>query len=124
MTRGRGQVLYPFLPEQSVDYSDKEVIGKVAKWSARELTGIDMKRLMSEVASRASRFGRRIEGLPRGWNPADFVLPELTRVELDLFPLTFFCKACGRAVRFKSVKEFRNATSRHSYHCSRGHSDA
>ncbi len=122
MRRGRGQVLYRFLPEQVVDYSDKQVIGKVAKWYARELTGIDMNRLMSEVASRASRFGKRIEGFPRGWKPTDFVLLEPTSLELDLFPLTFFCKACGRAVRFKSVREFRTATSRHNYHCPRCHS--
>src|SRR2546426_2346011 len=121
MRRGRGQVLYKFLPEQVVDYSDKEVIGKVARWHAKELSGIDMTRLMSVVRNSASRFGTRTEGFPHGWSPGDFVMLEPTSIELDLFPLTFFCKECKGAYRFTSVNEFRHKARDHDYRCPRCH---
>ena len=117
MRRGRGQVLYRFLPGQMVDYSDTRVIGKVAQWHVRELTGVDMARLVDLVRSSASRFGNRIRGFPRGFSPSDFVLLEPAGVELELFPLTFFCKHCNRAFRYKSVRDFTNAVSRNNYRC-------
>jgi len=78
-----------------------------------------MMRLISRVRTYASRFGRRIEGFPRGWSPSDFVVLEPASVELDLFPLTFFCKSCRRALRFKTVQEFRSKTFPYGYHCPR-----
>ena len=117
MRRGRGQVLFKFMPEQIVDYADNHAIGKVARIRGKEIQNVDMIRLLDTIRRYASRFQDRIQGFPRNWMPEDFILIEPTCIELDLFPLTFFCKSCHRASRFGSVQDFEKATSRYGYRC-------
>lgn len=105
------------MPEQVVDYSDRHVIGKVERVRGRQIQDVDMARLMDTIRIYASRFKNRTQGFPRNWIAGDFVLIEPTGIELDLFPLTFFCKDCGKASRFASVHELDRSIARNNYRC-------
>ena len=119
MQRGRNQVLYHFMPESVVDYSATGAIGKVEKCRGRQINNVDMVRLIESIQRQASRFANRA-GLPTTqWVPGDFVLLEPTEVQLDMFPLTFFCKnpSCRVAIQFKSIGDFRAKTLKNNYRC-------
>jgi len=118
MERGRNQVLFHFMPEQVADYITG-AIGKVERCRARPIIGVDMGRLLEAIQRSAGRFGDRAMGFPRGraWNPDDFAFLEPTSIELELFPLTFFCKKCGIALQYDSIDEFREATRRVNFGC-------
>lgn len=118
MRRGRGQVLYRFLPEQIVDYSDTKSISRVSYWRCTELGGLNKHRLIEAIESRKrSRFEGRTYGYPR--LAEDYIILEPIAIEVDLFPLTFICQTCGSARRFNSVSALRSEISKHNYKCPR-----
>jgi hypothetical protein len=119
MERGRNQVLYHFMPEAVVDYSTTGAIGKVERCLGRKIGNVDMVRLIEAIQRQSGRFVRKA-GLPTtNWVPDDFVLLEPTEVQLQLFPLTFFCKnrGCNAAIQFRNIEDFRDRTQRYNYKC-------
>lgn len=117
MRRGQGQILYKFLPEQMVDYSDTGTIGKASSWRAREIQGVDMARLVEAIRLRVHSFGNGHKGFPSSFTAKYFVLLEPLSVEVGLFPLTFFCKGCGIYYSFDSPEEFQAKAGSNKYKC-------
>ncbi|MGQ9609675.1 MAG: hypothetical protein ACUVWN_10245 [bacterium] len=116
MRRGRTQVLFRYLPECVVDYTDTHTIGKVVRWRTRELTNINRERLLQEVGVRTRRFkGKRT--YPPDSATSSYVFLEPTSVEIELFPLTFSCRKCSRVVRYRDIEELRRTARKRGYKC-------
>lgn len=106
ITRGMLQVLFRYLPEEWIDYYDGNAVAKVAEWDSRKLEGISAERLLERVDESASAFPelRRMQ-LPVRRDEYEVLYPK--RVIVQLAPLVFVCRSCGRAYSFKSAEQMR-----------------
>jgi hypothetical protein len=114
MRRGKSQVLFKYLPECIVDNSDTQTITKVTKWQTREFKEVNYMRVVSKLEKNMQRYSKK-RFYPQIGNYTDYVFLEPINVEVDLFPLTFTCKKCGRISRFKNIGLFRKGTR--NYKC-------
>jgi hypothetical protein len=119
MQRGKSQVLFRYLPECIIDHSDTQAIAKIVSWDTIKSESINETRLSSEVMRRLVRFGKK-RGYPQTPRPESFVFLEPKAIDVELFPLTFVCNACGKAHSFDNIERFAHQFGMHGYKCSCG----
>lgn len=119
MRRGKTGVLFRYLPECVVDYTDAQTIGKVAKWQTKEAENINKLRFIEKIEQRIKFFSEK-KWFPSPSSTEDYIFLEPEAVEIDVFPLTFSCKKCRRVHSFSSVKDFRNKTKNRECKCDCG----
>ena len=101
--RSASQILFGFLPGQTVDLEGK--VWRVRSWRnpVRE-SSIDTETLRRELTRQAapwapSRDGGFSERLRRGWGLRVYSLDRRNGVDVELFPQVWICKNCSRVLR-------------------------
>lgn len=99
--RSATQVLFGFLPEQTVDL--KGGVWKVREWRSPVLcTEIDDASLRRELVRQAmpwantAKDGRLVENLHQGWQVKVYSVDKENGVQVEPFPKLWMCKACSR----------------------------
>jgi predicted RNA-binding Zn-ribbon protein involved in translation (DUF1610 family) len=120
MRRGKSQVLFRYLPESIVDYSDTQTIAKVVKWNTREFKEVSYTKVISRIERKIQLYQKK-RFFPAAGSYKDYVFLEPISIDVDLFPLTFNCKKCGRIFRFNDINLFRKLTK--NYKCAKCEGD-
>lgn len=114
MRRGKSQVLFRYLPECIIDDSDTQTIAKVAKWNTKEFKEVSYSRVISRIERKMQLYPKK-RFFPASGSYEDYVFLEPISIDVDLFPLTFNCKKCGRIFRYENVSFFRKLAK--NYKC-------
>lgn len=112
MRRGKGQVLFKYLPGKPMD-ADKNGLGIVVSWSSTPADGLNKERILREIYDRFDRYRNpHPSGYPPKLDTKRFRLLSPKGIEYDLFPLTFTCSnpACGKAFTFNGSAQFNSIT--------------
>lgn len=101
VTRGRSQVLFGFLPDQTVDLQGR--IWKVEEWLHTKRSDLDTSSLVRELKKLASAWGGNdsgyLENLHRGRRVVVQELTSGTMVRVEPFPGVWICASCKRYSR-------------------------
>ena len=96
--RSRSQILFGFLPQQTVDLSGR--VWKVSKWVDTRSVPIDQEVVSREVQRLAAPWGQKDSGLVQALRSGRPVriesLTEDSHVKVEAYPRTFICRACNR----------------------------
>lgn len=107
MKRGKSQVLFNYLPNNTFDYTGKNGIHKVERIDAVTHTGTDEGYLIQQVRNRVSAWegasGYGAIGYPKYDDGYQIVKPR--EVKTTLFPLLFRCTTCERIHTYESTDE-------------------
>lgn len=101
--RGVSQVLFGYLPDQTVDWGGS--IWKVSRWAEPRHLNVDQKSLAEELTrvtypwKNRGKDGGLHEQLQRGESISVVAATERGGVELDEFPEVYKCNACFRVSR-------------------------
>lgn len=122
MQRGKSQIMYHYLPESVIDYSDTHCIGKIVSWNTIPLNAenLNVGRINYEITERRLKRYPSKKGYPDKPQIGSFVYLEPKMVNLEIFPLTFICNKCGKASTFNNLVSFKKVFARTGYHCSCG----
>lgn len=102
--RSATQILFGFLPEQTVDL--KGGVWKVKEWRTPTLrTEVDAESLRRELIRQAmpwyntGKDGQFVENLRRGWGVKVYSVDKSNGVKVEPFPKLWMCKSCRRLHR-------------------------
>lgn len=117
MRRGKSQVLYRYLPGMFADYNKGKCIAIVSSWDSREMSDISKKRVMQKVYRNFPKF-RSVFGFHGLDDLSSYEIMTPRGVEVEVFPLTFICSRCGRALQFRDTLQLETwLKSAGSYAC-------
>lgn len=114
MTRGLVQSLYKYLPQNWIDFYNKQnrisLTAFVNNWNCIKLEGINEQRLFKRINSRLNQYSMangKIKNFEQPLNKDNYdVLTPKRSVVADIFsevsPLTFFCKDCKKIHYYES----------------------
>lgn len=108
MERGKSQVLYRYLPENTFDYTGNYGIHKVESVEGVQLSGLDEHYIGQQVLNRVRAWEAESDsmgaiGFPN--NPTTFRFISPREVKTSFFPLNFRCKTCERIHSYDDVSE-------------------
>jgi len=95
--RGVSQVVFGFLPEQTVDLNNR--VWRVKRWSNPNYVALDQDLIRREILGSIRQWDGRDNDLAArliAGMEVHVVTPSSSGVEVDPFPRVFKCKACGR----------------------------
>jgi hypothetical protein len=98
--RSGSQILFGFLPEQTVDLSSR--VWKVLRWNQPIPQSVDDATLREELIrqagawDRSGRDGGFVRDLRRGFSPTLYSLNFASGVRVEEYPRVWICKACNR----------------------------
>lgn len=107
MQRGKGQVLFEFLPGRTFDFERVATIARVTQVRGTPRMHVNPQLLLRRVAEAASAWAPAFRPALSDANLADpsrFVFLDPSEVRSELFPRVFWCqnRACGRVVDYTS----------------------
>jgi hypothetical protein len=116
MKRGKAQVLFNYLPDNTFDYTGKTGIHKVKSLDVVQRSDLDTEYIGRQVLNKvrawhANEYGA--VGYPD--YPDSFQLVEPREVNTSLFPLLFRCTTCERIHSYRDAEEL--ATYNRSFRC-------
>ncbi|MPL77878.1 hypothetical protein SDC9_23738 [bioreactor metagenome] len=119
MERGKSQVMFRYLPESVIDFSDTHTIGKVVSWNTIPLNpeNLNVGRIYYEIVERRLKRFPSKKGYPDKPKSESFIFLEPKKVNVEIFPLTFICNKCGKAYTFDKLESFKKVFAGHGYHC-------
>lgn len=95
--RGMSQVVFGFVPQQTVDLRNR--VWRVKRWSNPNYVGLDQEMLRRELISAAHPWDGRDGGLAARLHQGmevHVMTPSSSGVEVEPFPRLFKCKVCSR----------------------------
>ncbi len=118
MRRGKGQVLYRYLPGMFVDYNKGRCITIVSGWDSREVSDIAKKRVLQKIHRNFPRF-KNTFGFHISEDVDSYEIMTPREIEVEVFPLTLICSECRRALQFSDMKHIERwvKSSGGSYKC-------
>ena len=118
MRRGKGQVIYRYLPQMLIDYNNGRCIAIVSKWDSKEITNIAKRRILQKIRRNFPKFAKPF-GFPSENEENSYEIMTPREIEVEVFPLTLICSKCGKAVQFKEAKQIEEWLSKrgNTYQC-------
>jgi hypothetical protein len=111
--RGRGQVIYRYLPGSLIDFPNANAIARVSKWSSARATVRGEKRILEKIYGHFSRYGLGVDKTfpPKPDTPYlpqnlinRFAFFEPNTIELELYPLTIYFRDTNEYFEFKKLE--------------------
>ncbi|MCJ7768135.1 hypothetical protein MUP79_07070 [Candidatus Bathyarchaeota archaeon] len=112
--RGRGQVIYRFLPGCLIDVPNANAIARVSKWSSARTNAPGEKRILEKIYSQFGRYGLGVDKTfpPKPNTPYlphnlvnRFAFFEPNTIELELYPLTVYFRDTNEYFEFKKLED-------------------
>jgi hypothetical protein len=111
--RGRGQVIYRYLPGCLIDFPNANAIARVSKWSSSRAAVRGERRILEKIYSLFSRYGLDVDKtFPKTDTPYlsqtvinRFAFFEPNTIELELFPLTIYFRDTNEYFEFRKLED-------------------
>jgi len=110
LTRGKQQVLFNYLPEDTFDFGKLGVLAKVSKLSGNESKELNLNLVLQAIQHYASAWQEELAPIFRPPSLDNFVLLEPRKVYADTFPKVFWCQeaTCHKIYDFTDSDELPN----------------
>ena len=92
LTRGKQQVLFNYLPEDTFDFGKLGVLAKVTELSGIESKELNLNLVLQTIQYYASAWSEELAPIFRPPSFDNFVLLEPRKVYADTFPKVFWCQ--------------------------------
>ena len=110
ITRGKQQILFNYLPEDTFDFGNLGVLAKVTELSGRESKELNLNLVLQTIRYYASVWSDELAPIFRPPSLDNFVLLEPRKVYADTFPKVFWCQeaTCHRIYDYTDSDELPN----------------